>query len=189
MMNNDPEGILVANRPTKLKVHWRGVGMTNHWMSHGDFTCAHCRQYISANPFLSGVNNRNHCPYCLWSRHMDLYEAGDRLAACKAPMRPVGMTLKKTHKKYGSSAQGELMLIHLCAECGKVSINRMAADDDAERALAVFENSLDLSPQMITLLEQNEIRALEASQVVLVRERLFGRVCHRPHRYPLGRDG
>ena len=47
------------------------------------FTCIHCKREISSDPILSGVNNRNHCPYCLHSRHVDLYQAGDRLNACK----------------------------------------------------------------------------------------------------------
>ena len=58
---------------------------------NADFRCQHCGAYVSASRVLSGVSNRNHCPYCLWSRHLDLFEAGDRLAACKAPMRPVGL--------------------------------------------------------------------------------------------------
>src|SRR5512133_632213 len=75
-----------------------------------DFKCNHCRQHVSAASFLSGVVNRNHCPYCLWSRHLDYYKPGDRLAACKAKMRPVGLTLKATRKKYSPESQGELML-------------------------------------------------------------------------------
>src|SRR5512139_2755149 len=100
--------------------------------SFGDFRCLACGYLVSAQPVVSGVHNRNHCPYCLWSRHLDLYEAGDRLAACKAGMRPVGLTLKRSRDKYGGQAAGELMLVHQCSECGKLSINRIAADDDDE---------------------------------------------------------
>ena len=94
-----------------------------------DFTSIHCRNYVSAGYVLSGVQHRNHCPYCLWSRHLDLYKAGDRLAACKAPMQPVGLTIKRRDKKYASMSSGELMLIHLCTDCGKVSINREGYED------------------------------------------------------------
>ena len=44
----------------------------------GDFVCAHCHALVSSAHWLSGGNNRNHCPYCLWSYHLDLYAAGDR---------------------------------------------------------------------------------------------------------------
>ena len=37
--------------------------------------CLHCGTYISAEAVLSGVRNRNHCPHCLSSRHLDLFEA------------------------------------------------------------------------------------------------------------------
>ena len=39
------------------------------------FQCGHCRNFVNAEPFISGVKNRNHCPCCLWSKHVDLYKA------------------------------------------------------------------------------------------------------------------
>jgi hypothetical protein len=115
----------------------------------GDFECGHCRLGVSAEPRLSGVQNRNHCPYCLWSKHVDLQAAGDRLCACKGLMRPVGLALKRTKKKYASaSARGELMLVHRCAGCGALSLNRVAADDSAGRLRDVFEASLAHPPEV-----------------------------------------
>jgi hypothetical protein len=96
-----------------------------------DFKCVHCHALVISDRRYSGVQHRNHCPYCLWSRHLDHARAGDRLSACKAQMRPVGLTEKRVHKKYGPQ-RGELMLIHQCQACGKISINRIAADDDAQ---------------------------------------------------------
>ncbi len=138
-----------------------------------DFRCKHCHNYVSTDPFLSGVNNRNHCPYCLYSRHMDLYKAGDRLSACKAEMKPVGLALKRTNKKYGS-LQGELMMIHQCVECGSLSINRIAADDDNQTILAIFAGSQHLDPQTGSRIAQSGIYPLQASDLDLVRARLFG---------------
>lgn len=108
----------------------------------GDFECAHCHVIVSSAHFLSGVNNRNHCPYCLWSCHLDLYAAGDRLSACKGQMKPVGLTLKMGRNKYQRESRGELMLVHECLDCGDLSINRIAADDDSSTILAVFQASL-----------------------------------------------
>ncbi len=138
-----------------------------------DFRCKHCHNYVSTDPLLSGVNNRNHCPYCLYSRHMDLSEAGDRLSACKAEMKPVGLALKRTNKKYGSR-QGELMMIHQCVECGSVSINRIAADDDNETIMAIFTGSLHLDPQTGARILQSGTHPLQAGDLDLVRTRLFG---------------
>ena len=138
-----------------------------------DFTCIHCKNLVSTNPRLSGVNNRNHCPYCLWSRHVDSKEAGDRRAACKGAMQPVGLTVKRVKNKYGSQ-QGELMLIHQCSECGKVSINRIAADDDNENILQVYRASFDMPPETAQGIADSGITLLGADDEDLVLTRLFG---------------
>jgi hypothetical protein len=110
--------------------------------SFGDFRCGNCNTLVSSMHMLSAVNNRNHCPYCLWSCHLDLYSAGDRLSACKAKMKPIGLTMKKSRNKYQLNPRGELMLVHLCIDCETISINRIAADDDPEMILSVFQSSL-----------------------------------------------
>jgi hypothetical protein len=148
------------------------AGLADDRQLNRDFTCIHCRNFVSTHPILSGVNNRNHCPYCLYSRHLDLLEPGDRLAACKAGMRPVGLALKRSRKKYAS--RGELLIIHLCEDCGKVSLNRMAADDDAGLVFEVFNRSFILEEGTQRLLLKSGIEILEAEDVPLVRAQLFG---------------
>jgi hypothetical protein len=139
------------------------------------FECLHCHNYVSVETLISGVQNRNHCPYCLWSRHVDSRVAGDRLSACKAQMRPVGLTLKRVHKKYNQEAQGELMLIHQCVVCSKVSINRIAADDDTQTVIEIFESSFALDPLQKTQFELEGIKALESGDLSVVQAQLFGR--------------
>jgi hypothetical protein len=143
--------------------------------SFGDFVCITCHNFVSAAAVLSNVHNRNHCPYCLSSRHLDLYEAGDRLSACKARMRPVAVTLKRSHKKYAGAKRGELMLVHKCDDCGKLSINRIAADDDAGRVLALFEALPALDPATRSALSGSGIPLLEAADRSFVRRQLLGR--------------
>jgi hypothetical protein len=121
---------------------------------------------------LSGVNNRNHCPYCLWSSHLDLYSAGDRLSACKARMKPVGLTLKKSRNKYQTEPRGELMLVHACVDCATVSINRIAADDDPETILSVFQSSFDID--QVGFYNQQGIVMLDAENDEVVHTQLFG---------------
>ena len=140
----------------------------------GDFVCSRCRAFVSVNVALSGVGNRNHCPYCLSSRHVDQFEPGDRLAACKASMEPVGLTFKRTAKKYPGHQQGELMLVHLCEDCHKISINRIAADDVIETILSVLEKSAGLDAHTRQLLAQDGIMLLDAAQDDLVRQCLLG---------------
>jgi hypothetical protein len=148
--------------------------MTRTINTNADFTCAHCGNYVSASYLLAGVQNRNHCPYCLWSRHLDLFQAGDRLSACKAPMQPVGLTLKREHKKYASV--GELMLVHLCRECGDVSINRIAADDLSPVLLDVWEDSLGTMAQIRRQFREAGVILLDEADRDVVLRQLYGEV-------------
>jgi hypothetical protein len=157
----------------KHGANWKRLSHSYRYQNTLGFKCNHCCAYIHADETLSGVQNRNHCPYCLWSRHVDLYQSGDRLAACKAPMQPIGLSLKKTGKKYGCQ-NGELMVIHACSDCGSVSINRIAADDDAEQLYQIYLKSLNLDLQTRNNLDAVEIMLLDELHSNLVSSRLFG---------------
>ena len=150
--------------------------------SFGDFKCAHCRAFVSSAHQLSGVNNRNHCPYCLWSCHLDLFAAGDRLSACKGTMKPIGLTMKKGMNKYRLEAHGELMIIHQCVECAALSINRIAADDDVESVLNVFQESLVFHYQLILLCQPHLITPLNTDDLDAVEAQLYGRSSERSSR-------
>ena len=140
--------------------------------SFGDFKCAHCGVIVSSAHFLSGVNNRNHCPYCLWSCHLDLYAAGDRLSACKGQMKPIGLTMKNGRNKYRLEKHGELMLIHQCIECATLSINRIAADDEPSRIVNVFESSLE--ERILDICHQHGITVLHRADVDILHKQLYG---------------
>jgi hypothetical protein len=140
------------------------------------FQCRHCGFHVLAEPMLSGVRSRNHCPYCLWSRCLDLFEAGDRLSPCKAPMQPVGLAFKKTRKKYGAAASGELMLVHWCTECGKASANRIAADDEAQAIFTFYLESLKLDARLRARVESGGVKLAGSEQEIIVRVQLFGKI-------------
>jgi hypothetical protein len=71
-------------------------------------------------PTLSGGRNRNHCPACLYSRHVDATTPGDRASDCGSSMQPVGVFLRP---------KGEQVIVHRCLGCGFERYNRIAADD------------------------------------------------------------
>lgn len=83
------------------------------------FKCGHCRQFIGAP--IAGGRQRNHCPNCLYSRHVDDTMPGDRKSTCGSMMKPVGLMSRRN---------GEQVLIHQCLGCGKQDPNRIAADDN-----------------------------------------------------------
>jgi hypothetical protein len=145
---------------------------------NADFTCKHCGAYVSTWQVASGVVNRNHCPYCLYSRHVDLFKAGDRLCACKALMVPVGLTLKKSRDKYAGKQPGELMLVHRCEECGDLSINRIAADDDPQQLLAVFDQKPSSFQQLHQACLAEKITLLQSQDRLIIQAGLFGESAH-----------
>ena len=53
------------------------------------FKCGRCRAFVG--PAVSGGRHRNHCPYCLTSRHVDLRRPGDRASPCRALMPAIGV--------------------------------------------------------------------------------------------------
>jgi len=139
------------------------------------FGCCHCKQWVPFSKFM-GTAHRNHCPFCLWSRHVDLEKPGDRMSQCQAGMKPIGLTFKHEGvDKYGRRRQGELMLIHECTGCGKISINRIAADDSEEAILRVFEESQKLPQRKRDKLKKEGIEALLAESKEEVLTQLYGR--------------
>lgn len=135
----------------------------------GGFKCGHCRRWVVINPFI-GTANRNHCNYCLWSKHVDI-KKGDRKEDCHGGMKPIGLTFK--HEGFGR--QGELMLIHECASCSYVSINRIAADDQGEQVLTVFDRSKNIKDMIAVRLRKEGIVWLATTDEEEVRTQLFGR--------------
>ena len=160
---------------TQTKTTRNGYAKYGRGLPCEDFRCITCHYPISGLSLVSGVHHRNHCPYCLWSRCLDLYTPGDRLSACKSAMQPVGLTLKHVNKKYASQKPGELMLVHRCLTCGKFSINRLAADDDPQAVLETFRVSLAMDPSIRSDLAQKNIVALQHSDYYLLKTRLYGK--------------
>ena len=68
-----------------------------------------------------GTEHRNHCPLCLWSRHVDM-RLGDRRSGCRGLMEPIALWVRRG---------GEWAIVHRCDECGILRANRIAGDDDA----------------------------------------------------------
>jgi hypothetical protein len=121
------------------------------------------------------VQNRNHCPACLWSRHLDWRSAGDRLSVCRAAMQPIGLTTKHSRNKYASERDGELMVVHQCTICAAVIINRVAADDSAAALLEIYEASYTGGASLQAELHNSGVAILTAHDSELVWRRLYGK--------------
>ncbi len=119
------------------------------------FICENCGAKVKNND-VAGIRNRNHCPKCLFSKHLDI-EAGDRKSQCKGLMKPIALTFKKMGKdKFGKEKIGELMMVHECKKCGHISINRLAGDDNTSVILKIYNESHD-NGELATKLKNIEI--------------------------------
>ncbi|MBI4079851.1 RNHCP domain-containing protein [Candidatus Kaiserbacteria bacterium] len=85
-----------------------------------DFTCEHCGHRIK------GSGYTNHCPRCLWSKHVDVHP-GDRAEVCGGMMQPVA--LEGSSPEYG--------IMHRCLRCGTKRKNAAAIEDDPEALLRI----------------------------------------------------
>ncbi len=139
-----------------------------------NFICLNCQKPVSEEGQI-GTAHRNHCPFCLWSRHIDQNREGDRKAKCQAAMTPIGLTFKKEKPdKYDPQEKGEIMLVHRCLGCGKISINRIAADDNAEQIMNILEKPERLDKKTVDLLTRAKIRLAGKGDEKQIRLQLFG---------------
>lgn len=80
-----------------------------------DFTCEQCGAEVCGNGYT------NHCPACLWSKHVDV-NPGDRAELCGGIMQPISLAKKKE----------KFSLTHQCLACGAERHNITADVDNLE---------------------------------------------------------
>ena len=135
----------------------------------GGFRCSHCRNFVVINEMM-GTANRNHCNWCLWSKHVDEAK-GDRRSDCNGGMLPIGLTFKFE----GRYKLGEIMLIHICSSCRKISINRIARDDPEHTILQLFRQSWGMNEFNRSLIAKTDIYLASKDDEKIVQLQLFGR--------------
>ena len=90
-----------------------------------EFICEHCSKHVSKLEYTA----RDHCPYCLYSKHVDI-NPGDRANTCKGLLKPIGIEkFKDTYK-----------IIYKCEKCKMEHKNIMAIDDNYDVILEISKN-------------------------------------------------
>jgi len=90
-----------------------------------NFVCSRCGNEVLGNGYT------NHCPECLWSKHVDI-SPGDRAENCGGMMEPVRVEKKG----------GEYTIIHKCIKCGLEKPNKAVEEDNFQMLIQVSaENS------------------------------------------------
>jgi len=82
------------------------------------FICAHCGKEVKP----LGYTSRNHCPFCLWSLHVDV-NPGDRANECGGQMEPISVQ---------PDAKKGFIIVHRCQRCGELHRNRAAHEAEVQ---------------------------------------------------------
>ena len=85
-----------------------------------DFVCEKCGAKVS------GTGYTNHCPECLWSKHVDV-NPGDRMSECQGMMEPIGSEVK----------DGKYSVVLKCVKCGHIRKNKLAENDNFDTLLNI----------------------------------------------------
>jgi hypothetical protein len=80
-----------------------------------DFTCENCGKFVAGNGYT------DHCPFCLWSKHVDI-DPGDRLAVCQGMMKPMEIGLKA----------GQIIIHYKCQRCRQLHQVKAVENDSFE---------------------------------------------------------
>jgi hypothetical protein len=91
-----------------------------------DFVCEKCGETVQ------GTGYTNHCPKCLWSKHVDIFP-GDRLEDCGGLMEPI--LVEKDKNKY--------VLTHKCQTCGETKRNKVEEDDNFDEVIKLSKKISD----------------------------------------------
>ena len=91
-----------------------------------EFICENCGKKVEK----LGYSCRNHCNYCLHSKHVDI-NPGDRLEECHGLLEPVGIEM--------SNKKG-YVIVYRCKKCGQIRKNKAAKDDDFNMILKISKN-------------------------------------------------
>ena len=100
--------------------YYKTMQKKNFIKKREDFVCGHCGAKVKGNGYT------NHCPRCLWSRHVDIIP-GDRKSECGGLMEPV--EIEKDRKEFN--------IIHKCIKCGHTKKNRTSEYDDFDEIIKV----------------------------------------------------
>ena len=91
-----------------------------------EFVCENCGKKVKP----LGYSCRNHCPYCLYSKHVDI-NPGDREENCHGLLKPIDIEI--------SSKKG-YMIVFECIKCGAIRKNKMAEDDNMDLIYEIVKN-------------------------------------------------
>jgi hypothetical protein len=94
-----------------------------------DFVCDHCGTKVV------GTGYTNHCPHCLWSKHVDV-DPGDRAEPCGGMMEPISLEGTTPHYR----------ILFRCVRCAQERRNKVAESDEPDAVLALSARHGTIEP-------------------------------------------
>ena len=88
------------------------------------FECEVCSEQVTP----LGYTARDHCPFCLCSKHVD-ENPGDRSCECQGILRPTAIEPAK---------KGGYKIVYVCDACGEIKRNVAAADDNMNLIIRIM---------------------------------------------------
>jgi len=86
-----------------------------------NFTCINCGKQIEGNGYT------DHCPYCLFSVHVDV-NPGDRKEKCHGVMKPIKVYTERNN----------FIIYYECQKCGLKKRVKAASSDNREALFSLF---------------------------------------------------
>ena len=80
-----------------------------------NFICENCSEEVNGDGYT------NHCPKCLWSKHVDI-NPGDRASCCGGMMEPIFL----------NSSSDKFSITHKCVKCGYEKRNIASSEDNTD---------------------------------------------------------
>lgn len=91
-------------------------------MINESFICENCGQKVKKSSYTA----RDHCPYCLYSKHVDI-NPGDRANTCQGLLEPIAIEKFKDSYK----------ILYRCLKCGKTHKNIIEKEDNMDMIISL----------------------------------------------------
>lgn len=98
--------------------------MRNFLRVKENFKCEKCGYQVMGDGYT------DHCPECLWGKHVDREIPGDRKSECRGLMEPIGVMYKSEKFK----------ILYRCQKCGHEFWVKEGKGDNRELLLKLINN-------------------------------------------------
>ena len=98
--------------------------MKNFIRKKENFVCENCGYEVTGDGYT------DHCPKCLWGKHVDKEIPGDRASECQAMLEPVGTEYRG----------GKFKIHYKCTKCDHEFWVREGVSDGREKLIDLVNN-------------------------------------------------